>query len=504
MRAAVKAGDLARVKELIEIDQSEINTPNSRGWTVLHEAAVDDKFFDIFQFLISAGAEFDYRTETGVSPFYVACKYGSVTIAKTLVKSGCKINDKFAYDYDYDKSVRFSFTPLHIACTRRNAEIISLLLDNNANMNVKDDIGRAPIHYAIDNVSIDGVRLLIKAGADLLIKDIYGCSPLHYASMLGNMEIFNLLKFLYVDDAILNHQTPEGLTSLMLACQFKHYFVSEELIKLGADTTIVDIAGLLAVHMAAHAGYRLFKLVLQNTPKDAIAKYASFRPGLETWRSLPCVIIESQYFESLELLFNSGLSEEILKCPDKINGHLVSPIGFLLLHNSRWFDKEDRLQCLEYFLAYDFMIDPVYEYEEEFIREELTSKTWRDSLDKMIEPASKMIGSVEAVVQMHSHLHEDCYCKLFLSMILAKIASPAKFLPCDSSRQLSLFNESAREGFIEALDLLRYSEYVDPDDVMEMLMKQMSSPTYNWVGHEDVVIKFLVERCITNFIPTFS
>ncbi|CAH1401037.1 unnamed protein product [Nezara viridula] len=504
LREAIKTMNMDKVKELIQRDRSEINTHNSKGWTPLHEAAADDRRFFIFQYLLSAGADLDYKAENGVSPFYVACKYGSIKIAKLLIEAGCKINDKFAYDYDYNRSVRFGFTALHVACTRKNEQIIMLLLANGAQTNVVDDIGRAPIHYAIDNSNGMAVQMLIDAGADLHVKDIYGCTPLHYVSMLGNITVFNVMKFLYTRKKNLNRRTPEGLTPLMLACQFKHYHISEALIQLGADTSVADISGHLALHMAANGGYRLFKLLLKNTSSKAIEKHATHRPNSKAWRSLTCVVIESHYFECLELLFNSGLSEDVLKCPEKLNGHVVSPLGFLLLHNNRWFGKEHKLRWLELFLSYDFMVDPVYHNNENIIPSKLKCQMWKVSIDKIMEPSSRRIGSIEAVVQMHSRLHIDCYCEMFLSMILSKIASPDKFLPSDSLRQICLFNESAREGFLAALSLLKYSEYVDPDDVIDTLLKQMANPNYRWMGHEDGVVRLLVEKCATNFLPVFS
>ncbi|XP_014279378.1 ankyrin repeat and SOCS box protein 3 [Halyomorpha halys] len=475
-RMVIRSGNLDEVKKLAW-NSCVINKPDERGWTLLHEAAVNDRYVDIAQFLISAGALVNFKTSKGVTPLYIACKNGCEMITRLLIEAGCNINTVVTIDY-VSGQIFLKLTPLHIACKHGSFAIVKLLLENNANVNAIEGKGCTPVHFAIGYSDVAIIRILIESGANLKMKDFQGYTPLHHACMLGNFEMFNiLLEHLGCDKPIIDEQTPDGLTLLMLACNFQHYNIAEKLIECGADTTVVNSVELLALHMAANGGLDLFKLLLQHTPNEVIEKCASFRSGFNGYRSLPCIIIDSKAFESLELLYQSGVSEEVLKCPNQIRGHLLSPIGHLLMFTNSWSDNETRLKFLEFLLSHDFLINPIYGGEE---NPQIT------------------ISLFEAVVQMHAPCHEDCYCERFLSLILLKIPSPHKGLPCILSREVSMFSLAARDGFIAALGLLKYTECIEPDDMMKTFLSDISEPQYRWNGRETVVIKYLLEKCSTN------
>lgn len=493
---AIRSGSFDMVKKLVR-KGCLLDMPDNRGWTPLHEAAVSNDYVDIAQLLISSGAYIDHKTVEGETPIYIACKHGCEMIAKVLIESGCNIN---AQNNE-------CLTPLHIACSQKNAAVIQLLLDNNADINAKDEEERSPIYIALENVNTAAIHTLIRAGADLKTKDFFSRTPLQYACMIGNLEIFNILiEHLGCDKSIINQQTPEGWTLLMEACQYKHYLIAEKLIEYGIDTTLVDNRGLLALHIAAHCErYNLIELLLKHTPKDAIEKYSTFGDNMTHYRSLPCLIIDKNVFEGLELLFDSGLSEAVLKCPAKMGDRLVSPISFLLLHANA-IDNEEKVKFLEFLLSHDFLIDPVYEQEDEASQDD---NSIVDMVRMLYSHRIVSVSPIEAAVQMHRPFHEDCYCEKFLSMILAKGASPDKGLPCltksTSSSQLYLFQKAARYGFTDGLDLLlRYSECTEPDDVMEMFLRDIAEPRHLWTDQENVVTSFLLKKCTTNFMATVS
>lgn len=61
-----------------------------------------------------------------------------------------------------------------------------------AKTDVINDDGKTPIHLATEKGHFDVVNLLIDAGASLDIQDNLGNTPLHIASAHGNVELVRL------------------------------------------------------------------------------------------------------------------------------------------------------------------------------------------------------------------------------------------------------------------------------------------------------------------------
>ncbi len=69
--------------------------------------------------------------------------------------------------------------PLHYAA--HNANVIQLLVDHGANVNIKDGKGRTPLHIAAVMAYMEGIQALIKNGADVNAVDDEGNTPLMLA-----------------------------------------------------------------------------------------------------------------------------------------------------------------------------------------------------------------------------------------------------------------------------------------------------------------------------------
>jgi ankyrin repeat protein len=115
---------------------------------------------------------------------HVAVKLGHVEIAKYLISYGCNINTQ----------TRRSAVPLHYA-TYPNVptEMLSLLLDNGAELEIKDEDDASPFMWACYLNNIDAIKYLINAKADVHTIDDFKLSPLEWASHQGNLESVILL-----------------------------------------------------------------------------------------------------------------------------------------------------------------------------------------------------------------------------------------------------------------------------------------------------------------------
>lgn len=87
------------------------------------------------------------------------------------------------------------FTPIHIASKYGRFEILRLILDSGATVNVRTyNFLQSALHLACLNAKTRIVKELLKCGnCDVDIQDAEGCTPLHYAVGVNNMKIINIL-----------------------------------------------------------------------------------------------------------------------------------------------------------------------------------------------------------------------------------------------------------------------------------------------------------------------
>ena len=87
-------------------------------------------------------------------------------------------------------------TPLHLAASKRSAEIVDLLIRHGADVNAENGNRSTPLHLAAGSrLALEGtvVRLLLRHGANVYAKDGEGRTPLEIALLEGNSWIAKLL-----------------------------------------------------------------------------------------------------------------------------------------------------------------------------------------------------------------------------------------------------------------------------------------------------------------------
>ena len=79
---------------------------------------------------------------------------------------------------------KWGWTPLHWAARAGKIEIVRMLIDAGANVNVQTNGGSTPLHEAVRYGSVEIVRMLIDAGADVNLQDEDGKLPYELATTL--------------------------------------------------------------------------------------------------------------------------------------------------------------------------------------------------------------------------------------------------------------------------------------------------------------------------------
>ena len=126
------------------------------------------------------------------------------------------------------------------AVDNENITEIKSLLNQGANVNVREKDGQTPLHYAAYLNNINIAKLLIDSGADVNVQDKDGWAPLRWATHNGHPEI---AKLLIEYEADVNARDNFATSSLHYAVKKGYYDIAKLLIENGADPFIKDTFG---------------------------------------------------------------------------------------------------------------------------------------------------------------------------------------------------------------------------------------------------------------------
>ncbi|XP_044598811.1 serine/threonine-protein phosphatase 6 regulatory ankyrin repeat subunit B-like [Cotesia glomerata] len=212
---------------------ARINVQGINLQTPLH-IAIQKNHESVVECLLDHGADLQlgciYCDENNCTALHIAADLNNEKIANLLLNKGASI---------HALSIK-GLTPLHIAACRNNVECIKILLNNQEFDDVNylnipsTDEGNTALHFATMFGCYDVMKLLLEMKADINIYSFEKMLPIHIAVTKGNEKIVELLLNYGSDpDTLFDNNK----TLLSQAVEFGDFKVVEQILKFHPDIT---------------------------------------------------------------------------------------------------------------------------------------------------------------------------------------------------------------------------------------------------------------------------
>jgi len=258
--------NIPQLINMCESDQS-VNHYCNQNMDFIQFGDDDSILYKLSQLQTMSDAEFNHLKSTSFPPYITLLeKYRNTSYnGMTLMDVIQLVNDYINYEDNL-----YARTPLYYSLYNGYDEMVKLLIENGADVNIQDDYGKTPLQLAVEYNNDEMVKLLIENGADLNIQNNdtsalsemepgMGNTSLHWA-IYNNTEMAELLIEMGAQNpnTDLNIENKWGETPLKLALEREEseivQLLIENLINVGADLNIPDKYGTTLLSYLAGIG----------------------------------------------------------------------------------------------------------------------------------------------------------------------------------------------------------------------------------------------------------
>lgn len=283
-------------------DPRALNAGNIAGETPLHLAmsANTSKHARIARMLLARGAFAFGRTRSGETVMHACAREGNVQLA-SLILSRPRTSETVEA---LNAKANNGGTPLHVAVTHSQEEMVKLLLlQEGIDRGVSDNEGNTPILTACARGDIILLQRLLRAGRgvgprELQVRNALGWAALHTASFRGqDVAVRMLLRH----QAPVDQRTADGWTALHLACAEGQLSCVTSLLASGAQLDAHHASGESALGLAAARGHQ--KVVTQLLRAGASPAARADDHG---WTPMHAALVHGEADVAVQLLERGG------------------------------------------------------------------------------------------------------------------------------------------------------------------------------------------------------
>ena len=242
----IRSKNIEKIKALLESYQN-VNECDSLGVSPLMYA-INEQNIDIIKLLLQYKADINYKTPAKRTPLMIATQLGNVDIVKLLIENKASTKTEIPLIFisiEHKKKEMIDFylpktdvntvsqydNLLTISIIAQDVDIFKKILPKTKHLiNKKSPGGIYPLFLSISLGNVEIIKLLLESGADINIKNENGETPLNMAIIQGgNPELIDLLlKF----KANPNTQGYYNMSALMIATQYKRPQIIKKLLPI--------------------------------------------------------------------------------------------------------------------------------------------------------------------------------------------------------------------------------------------------------------------------------
>lgn len=142
--------------------------------------------FQVVDYLISKGANVNFKDSDNWTPLHYAVLAGSLPRVQSLVEHGALVNSVC--------NANDQRSPLHCAANSGYLDIAKYLVEKGADVNLANNIGQTPLHVAVKTKHADVAKFLVSKGSYSGRRDNDGKTPEDLAVANGDYALAQYLR----------------------------------------------------------------------------------------------------------------------------------------------------------------------------------------------------------------------------------------------------------------------------------------------------------------------